>query len=93
MDVYQTGTIEEITWANMQRKPVLLWCPQGLQELAGWFKLMLPLAHIFDNLDELKDYLKHINSDNEINDFGRWRFFNYKELYHQIGLVDVNAFR
>lgn len=84
MNVYQAGTIEEITWANMQRKPVLVWCPQGLQELAGWFKLMFPLSLIFDNLDDLKIYLNNINHAPEIDDLNRWRFFDYAELYNQI---------
>lgn len=84
MNVFNCGTIEEIVLANRQKKPVLLWCPQGLQELAGWFKLMLPLSLIFERLDDLKTYLNNINSAEKIDDLNRWRFFDYPELYNQI---------
>lgn len=86
MDIYQAGTIEEITWANIQRKPVLVWCPKGIKELAGWFKLMFPLDLIFDDLDDLKNYISDTNDapDEFINDLGRWRFLDYRKLYEQI---------
>jgi len=61
MKIFNCGTIEEIVLANRQKKPVLLWCPGGLQEIAGWFKLMLPLEHIFGDLDSLFLYLNNIN--------------------------------
>jgi nucleoside 2-deoxyribosyltransferase len=86
MMVYNCGTIEEITWANMQRKPVILWCPEGIQKLAGWFKLMLPMDLLFGDLDDVKIYLNNMNSapDSLIDDLGRWRFFDYRKLYGQI---------
>jgi hypothetical protein len=84
MDVVMAGTIEEITWANMQRKPVLLWCPQGIQKLAGWFKLMFPMDFIFQGIESLKHYITLIDSHPVISDLGRWRFFDYRKLYQQI---------
>jgi nucleoside 2-deoxyribosyltransferase len=88
MGVYNCGTIEEITWANMQRKPVILWCPSGIQDLAGWFKLMLPMDLLFEKLGDVKDYIIDIGSApiDKIDDLGRWRFFDYSELYGQIGI-------
>lgn len=84
MNVFSCGTIEEIVLANRQKKPVLLWCPSGLKEIAGWFKLMLPLVNIFENLGCLFGYLSYINESPIIDDLGRWRFFDYKKLMNQI---------
>ncbi len=33
MEIPACGSIEEITLANKQKKPVLLWCPQGKNKL------------------------------------------------------------
>lgn len=84
MKIPACGSIEEITLANKQKKPVLLWCPQGKQKLYRWIYGMIPESHIFGDLDCLFEYLNYINSDEEINDLGRWRFFDYKKLYGQI---------
>lgn len=89
MDVFNCGTIEEITTANRSKKPILIWCPQGIKELAGWFKLMMPLQTMFDNLTHLKKYIISIDQDQHIDDLGRWRFFDYRQLYQQILSPDL----
>ena len=87
MEIPACGSIEEITLANKQKKPVLIWCPQGKKKLYRWIYGMLPIEHIFGDLDCLFNYLNYINSAETIDDLGRWRFFDYEKLYKQIEQV------
>jgi hypothetical protein len=95
MEIPACGSIEEITLANKQKKPVLIWCPQGRKRLYRWIYGMIPWTHTFDTLDELKQYLNYINSAEKIYEtekkINRWRFFDYPSLFNQIVPVqDLN---
>jgi hypothetical protein len=61
LDVHACGTYEEITLANRQKKPVLVWCQQGKKNAPNWLFFMLPHEHIFSSMEELMDYLMRIN--------------------------------
>ena len=76
LDVHACGTYEEITLANRQKKPVLVWCQQGKKNAPNWLFFMLPHEHIFSSMEELMDYLSFINSNEEVDHHKRWFFFN-----------------
>jgi hypothetical protein len=76
LDVHACGTYEEITTANRQKKPVLVWCQQGKRNAPNWLFFMLPHEHIFNSMEELMDYLSFVNSSKEVDHFKRWFFFN-----------------
>ena len=76
LDVHACGTYEEITLANRQKKPVLVWCQQGKHVAPNWLFFMLPHEHIFSSMEELTDYLSHIDSSDEVDHHKRWFFFN-----------------
>lgn len=76
ISVHACGTYEEIVTANRQKKPVLIWCEQGKQYAPNWLFFMLPHQHIFGSSNEIIEYLKHVDSTQDIHDFGRWIFFN-----------------
>lgn len=80
IDVHACGTYEEITTANSQKKPVLVWCQQGKAAAPNWLFFMLPHEHIFGSLDDLMDYLQVVNSEDEVNHYKRWFFFDQKKL-------------
>lgn len=79
-EVHACGTYEEITTANSQKKPVLIWCQQGKENAPNWLFFMLPHQHIFGSLSNLLDYLDHVNSAKNIEHFKRWFFFDQSKL-------------
>ena len=75
LDVHPCGTLEEIFWANRQKKPILIHMEQGKQEAPDWLFGTIPHRFIFNSWIELQDYLLQINNNNiDAND--RWCFFN-----------------
>jgi|SaaInlV_100m_DNA_2_1039680.scaffolds.fasta_scaffold03583_4 hypothetical protein len=78
--VHMCGTYEEIFKANCQCKPVLLVlsCPRN--ELSKWMHGRFPPSHMFDNWEELYQYLNTVNSDPDYmtnrsqEDKKRWLF-------------------
>jgi hypothetical protein len=81
INTHACGTYEEITVANRQKKPILIWCTQGKEHTPNWLFFMLPHQHIFGNLESLIYYLNHIDTcEDEIDHCKRWFFFNKNEL-------------
>ena len=86
MDIHACGTYEEIFLANRQKKPILIHVEQGRNAVPDWLLGTVPEEHIFDNWDDLHDYLNRVNEDPEwVDEYGRWYFF------HWMGHVDPDA--
>lgn len=79
LSIRTMGTMEEIFLANRQLKPILIMCPQGKINVPTWCHGTLPHSLFFESWDELKEYLRHIDEDEEFDDLGRWRFFDFEE--------------
>jgi len=79
-DVHACGTYEEITIANSQKKPVLIWCQQGKKAAPNWLFFMLPHEHIFGSLEDLIGYLEHVSSADTVEHYKRWFFFDQAKL-------------
>ena len=78
VDVHACGSYEEISVANSQKKPVLVWCQQGKAQAPNWLFFMLPHEHIFSSLQELQDYINYVDeSEEKIDHKKRWFFFNH----------------
>jgi hypothetical protein len=75
LSVHACGTYEEIVTANRQKKPILVWCEQGKQNAPNWLFFMLPHEHIFSSMQDLLDYVNHINTIEQTNTLERWLFF------------------
>lgn len=89
-DSYATGTYEEISWANRQKKPILVVCEQGKREAPPWLFLMLKKAHhtIFDDWSSLQEYLDYIDECPDTPDtLDRWMFFDIKKLQKQADIA------
>lgn len=71
------GTWEELFWANRQKKPILLHHEQGRNSIPHWLYFTLPKQMMFETWDEVYTYLRHISNDTNIDDLGRWRFFDF----------------
>ncbi len=69
------GTIEEITLANRQKKPVIVYQEDGKKFAPNWLFGMIPHQNIFGFWVNLVDYITHIAKDEKINTLNRWVFF------------------
>lgn len=80
VDVHACGTYEEITVANSQKKPVLVWCHQGKKNAPNWLFFMLPHEHIFGSLDALLEYLINVHTGRDSKHYKRWFFFDQNRM-------------
>ena len=78
LDIHPCGTYEEIFWANRQKKPIVIHMVQGKENAPDWLFGMIPHQMIFSSWDEIKHYLEHINTSENIDTYKRWYFFNAK---------------
>lgn len=82
LDIYSTGTHEEVTTLNRRKVPILVHVEQGKQNLPDWYLGALPHQHVFSEWDDLFAYIRHIAYDPPpIDTFNRWRFLDYGLLY------------
>jgi len=83
-DSQPCGTFEEIFVSNRAKKPIIIYCPQGIQKISNWMFGVLPYEFFFENWEALKEYLRHIDEDENFDDLGRWRFFDFEEQIQEI---------
>lgn len=77
LNTHPCGTLEEIFWANRQKKPILVRMEQGKANAPDWLFGTLPHEFIFDTWDSMINYLTLINQSSSIKDHNkRWCFFN-----------------
>ena len=83
--IHLCGTIEEISIASRQVKPVLLIAKNGKDKLPSWLYGRLPHEHFFRNIDEVQEYLSKIDKDPNYQftkvDKKRWLFFEGPHVY------------
>ena len=78
------GTFEEVFWANRLKRPVLLYCPQGIKNVYHWMWGVLPYKFFFEKWDDLFTYLEGIDNGTDTNHMKRWTWLNYDELTPQL---------
>jgi hypothetical protein len=71
------GTIEELSDANRQKKPILVHVEQGKAAASSWLFGMIPHELVFSDWNELIAYVRHIAGDEYIDPLNRWRFFDF----------------
>lgn len=76
LDIHPCGTLEEIFWANRQKKPILIHMVQGKKHTPDWLFGTIPHNMIFSSWIELKQYIVYINNSPEIDLYKRWYFFD-----------------
>lgn len=76
LDTHPCGTLEEIFWANRQKKPILIHMVQGKENAPDWLFGVVPHQMIFSHWDDIFSHLENINSAENINTYKRWYFFN-----------------
>jgi nucleoside 2-deoxyribosyltransferase len=76
LDIHPCGTYEEIFWANRQKKPIIVHMVQGKSQTPDWLFGTIPHQMIFSSWTDIETYLKHINTDENIDIYNRWYFLN-----------------
>jgi nucleoside 2-deoxyribosyltransferase len=76
LEHYACGTWEELSLANRSKKPILVHIEQGKQHTPDWLFGTLPHQWFFSEWSDLKNYLLHVNTDENIEHYNRWRFFD-----------------
>lgn len=57
-----TGTTHEIIYSNNRKKPTLLVCPQGREEVPLWYWGFMNPDHFFGSWDDLYKYLSEVDA-------------------------------
>lgn len=76
LDTHPCGTLEEIFLANRQKKPIIIHMVQGKENAPDWLFGTVPHQMIFSTWDEIKSYLIHIDTSENIDTYKRWYFFD-----------------
>ena len=76
LDVFMCGTFEECSLANRQKKPVIIFCKQGVENIPDWLFGMLPYQLFFNNAEEVIQYLESIDNGTNTEYLNRWLFFD-----------------
>jgi nucleoside 2-deoxyribosyltransferase len=76
LDTHPCGTYEEIFNANRGKRPILMHVEQGKKNAPDWLFGTIPHQMIFSDWIDLKNYLVHIDSDENIECYKRWQFFD-----------------
>lgn len=76
INTHPCGTLEEIFWANRQKKPIIVHVEQGKSKAPDWLFGTIPHDMIFSEWDEVKRYLVEIDSADRVDSKGRWYFFS-----------------
>ena len=76
LNTHPCGTLEEIFWANRQKKPIIIHMEQGKSQTPDWLFGTIPHQMIFSAWEDIKNYLIHINGDENIDTYRRWHFFD-----------------
>lgn len=79
-NIHTVGSYVEYGMACLQRKPVVIFCPSGLENMPIWFLGQSSHRSMFTTLDESLEYIRHIHEDKNIDTLKRWKFFNYNKI-------------
>lgn len=75
IDVHPCGTLEEIFWANRQKKPILIHMEQGKHHAPDWLFGTIPHQFIFDTWQQIGNYLLEVDRMTISAHMDRWCFF------------------
>lgn len=79
--VHMCGSYGEQSVACLQKKPVIIHCPQGLHDIPNWIWGICKHEMFFDHWDDVKTYLLSIHKGTDTNHLNRWRFFDWEKVY------------
>ena len=81
VDIHMCGSYHEASVAIQQKKPLLIVCKQGKENVPNWLFGVMPHQHMFSDWLELIGYLGNVHSGSDPNHYNRWRFFDFEKVY------------
>lgn len=81
VDKHLCGSYHEAFVAVGQKKPVIIRCEQGKENLPNWMFGVVPHSMVFSTWSEILEYLHHVNEDDDVEHLNRWRFFDFSKVY------------
>ena len=79
-EIHMTGSYWEICYGVQQHKPILVWCPSGLNKIPNWLFGVLDYNEFFVEIKDLVQYLQKIDSGaTELN--RKWKFFDFSKIF------------
>lgn len=81
-DYHMCGSYNEQTHACLQRKPIIVHCKQGKHHVPDWLFGIANHKMFFSSWDEVKAYLRHVAFDENVDDYNRWRFFDFDKIFN-----------
>jgi hypothetical protein len=80
-DVHMCGSYGEQTWACLQHKPVVVHCSQGKFNVPDWLWGVCHPDMFFSKWSGVKDYLRHVAFDDNVEHYRRWKFIDMDKVY------------
>ena len=80
-DEHMCGSYDEAFMAALQRKPVVVMCDQGKKNVPNWMFGRVPHEMFFGSWDEVFEYLRHVDEDEDVDHMRRWTFMDYGKIY------------
>lgn len=71
--VFTAGSMEELVTATRMKRPIFLVIEGGKKKTPLWILGMIPHKFIYNNFDELKQMITHIDTGVKSIDSDRWR--------------------
>ena len=78
-NIPMAGTSHELVLTSQQRKPALIMCEDGKENISGWWYGLLNHKEFFSTWDELKNYISNIDSG-KIEPNNKWLFLDKEVL-------------
>jgi hypothetical protein len=82
IDSHMCGSYHEAFLSIQQKKPLLIVCEQGKENIPNWLFGVMPHEHMFSSFDELMLYIDRVDYGGEEEHYNRWRFFDFEKIYN-----------
>ena len=80
-DAHMCGSYHENCMAAYQRKPVIVFCKQGISAIPNWVFSVCRHEMFFSTLDEVKQYIDFVATAKDVPTYNRWRFFDNDKIF------------
>ena len=81
INVHMCGSYHEAFVAVQQKKPLLIVCEQGKSHMPNWMFGVMPHQHMFDDWNQMLNYISDVNLGYTKEHYNRWRFFDFEKVY------------
>ncbi len=80
---HMCGSYHENCMAAYQRKPVIVCCIQGIENIPNWIYSICRHEMFFHNMRQVKEYINFVCHSDNVPTYNRWRFFDYDRIFNK----------